>query len=192
MAVLSNLPARLATAATAVAAIAPRPNRWVLPKADDPRIRFALFLTLYVASGCTVLRFNRGPMQIVLKVSSACLFDMALHYALRGRRLLVPLSAAITGLSLALLLNYSHNYYLLFLPVYFSIGSKYLLTYQGRHVFNPSVFGIALSLLLGGDLIMTSPAYQWGGTWAMAMFIATGALILFVFKVRRNVLILSF
>ena len=154
MAALSNLQA------PQVAAVAPHPSRWALPKAGDPRIPFALLLTLYVTLGCTVLRFNRDPGQIFLTVSSACLFDMALHYALRGRKLLVPLSATITGLSLALLLNYSHNYYLLFLPVYFSIGSKYLLTYQGRHGFNPSMFGVALSLLLGGDLITTAPAYQ--------------------------------
>jgi hypothetical protein len=170
----------------------PQPLRFSIPKSNDPRIPFAFLLTLYAALGCTVLRFNRDPWQILLTVSAACLFDMVLSYVLKGRTLLFPLSAYITGLSLALLLNYSHNYYLLFLPVYLSIGSKYLLTYQGRHVFNPSMFGVAVCLLVGGDLISTAPAYQWGGTWAMSAFIVTGALILFVFKVRRNVLILSF
>ncbi|MCI0651656.1 MAG: FG-GAP-like repeat-containing protein [Planctomycetes bacterium] len=158
----------------------------------DPRIPFAVLLTLYAILGCTLLRFNRSPGQILLTVASACLLDMALHWLLRKRELLFPISAYITGLSLALLLNYSHNYYLLFVPVYFAIGSKYLLTFEGRHVFNPSLFGIALSLIAGGDLITSAPAYQWGGTWAMSAFLVATALSLFVFRIGRGALIVSF
>ena len=58
-----------------------------------------------------------------------------------------------------------------------TIGSKYLLTFRGRHVFNPSMFGVAASLLVGGDLISTAPAYQWGGTWAMSAFLVMAALV---------------
>ena len=159
---------------------------------SDPRIPFALILTLYAILGCTLLRFNRNPGQILLTVLSACLLDVALCYFLRARRFIVPISAYITGLSLALLLNYSHNYYLLFFPVYLAIGSKYVFTYTGRHVYNPSMFGVAVALLLGGDLITTAPAYQWGGTWAFSAFIVTAALTLFIFRIGRSALILSF
>jgi Na+-translocating ferredoxin:NAD+ oxidoreductase RnfD subunit len=165
---------------------------WSILSLRDPRIPFALILTLYAVLGSTVLHFNRSPGQMALTVVAACLLDMALAYLLRGRQLIVPLSAYITGLSLSLLLNYSHNYYLLFLPVYLAIGSKYFLTYEGRHVYNPSMFGIAVSLLIGGDLISTAPAYQWGGSWAMSAFILTAALSLFVFKIGRSALIVSF
>ena len=165
-----------------------RGKRWLWPAANDPRIPFALILTVYAVIGCIWLRFNRTPGQILLTVAAACLFDMALSRLLRGERL-VPLSAYITGASLALLLNYSHNYYLLFLPVYLAVGSKFLLTYEGRHVFNPSLFGVAVSLLIGGDLISTAPAYQWGGTWAMSAFMVMTALCLFFFKIGRSALI---
>jgi Na+-translocating ferredoxin:NAD+ oxidoreductase RnfD subunit len=162
-----------------------------LPSIRDPRIPFALILTLYAILGCTALSFSRDPLQIVLTVLAACILDMVLCYALRAQ-VIVPLSAYITGLSLALLLNYSYNYYLLFLPVYFAVCSKYVLTYEGRHVFNPSMFGVALSLILGGDLITTAPAYQWGGTWAMSAFMVTLAVSLFVLNIGRNALIVSF
>src|SRR5207253_6800311 len=76
--------------------------RWILPAANDPRLPFALILTAYAVLGCTVLHFNRNPGQIFLTVVSACLLDMALNYLLRGRRLLLPISAYITGVSLAL------------------------------------------------------------------------------------------
>jgi hypothetical protein len=182
---------RLAWPAPAPAA-AGRGWAWSLPSARDPRIPFAAILTVYAALGCTVLTFSRGPLQILLTVAAGCLLDMALHWLLRERVLIVPLSAYISALSLALLLNYSHDSWLLFLPVYLTIGSKYLLTYQGAHVFNPSMFGITLSLLLSGDLVSAAPAYQWGGTVAMSVFIVTTALTLFVFRIGRSALILSF
>ncbi|MGH7388347.1 MAG: CRTAC1 family protein [Candidatus Rokuibacteriota bacterium] len=166
--------------------------RWIVPSRRDPRIPFALLLTVYAVLGCTVLTFNRGPSQIVLTVLAGCLLDMALHYVLRERALVVPVSAYISCLSLALLLNYAHDSWLLFLPVFLTIGSKYLLTYEGAHVFNPSMCGITLSLLLSGDLVTAAPAYQWGGTVAMSVFIVTGALTVFVFKIGRTALIVSF
>jgi len=159
--------------------------------AVDPRIPFASILALYAILGCTVLRFNRTPLQMLVTVASACALDVFFCRVIH-KRWLVPLSAFITGTSLALLLNYSHNSFLLFLPVYLAVGSKYLLTFEGRHVFNPSMFGVAVSLLIGGDLIGTAPAYQWGGTWAMSAFLVAAALFLFVFKVGRTPLVVSF
>jgi Na+-translocating ferredoxin:NAD+ oxidoreductase RnfD subunit len=168
-------------------------SRWTsgLPRRGDPRIPFAILLTAYAALGCSVLRFNRNPQQMALTVVSACLLDMLLAYVLKRERL-VPLSAYISGLSLALLLNYSHDSYLLFLPVFLTIGSKYLLTFRGRHVFNPSMFGVSVSLLAGDDLISTAPAYQWGGSWAMSAFLIMAALALFVIRIGRSALILAF
>ena len=168
-----------------------RARPWALPRLDDPRIPFAVLLTLYAILGATVLRFGRDPLQMLLTVGSAIALDMALAWWLRGERL-VPLSAYISGLSLALLLNYSHDYLLLLFPVLLTIGSKHLLTFRGRHVFNPSLFGVAVSLLVGGDLISTAPAYQWGGSWAMSAFLVMAAICLFVARIGRNALILSF
>ncbi len=158
----------------------------------DPRIPFALLLTLYAAMGVLWLGFNRNPIQILITVASACLLDVVLHALLRKRELLLPLSAYITGLSLALILNYSHDYLLLLFPVFMAIGSKYALTVKGAHAFNPSLFGVVSSLLLAGTLISTAPAYQWGGTWGMSAFMVMAALSLFVFRVDRGWLVGSF
>jgi hypothetical protein len=157
----------------------------------DPRVPFASILALYAILGCTVLRFNRTPFQMLVTIASTCALDVFFCRVIH-RRWLVPLSAFITGTSLALLLNYSHNSFLLFLPVFLAIGSKYVLTFEGRHVFNPSMFGVAVSLLIGGDLIGTAPAYQWGGTWAMSAFLVAAALFLFIFRVGRTPLVVSF
>jgi ASPIC/UnbV protein/VCBS repeat protein len=157
----------------------------------DPRWAFGGLLVLYAVLGCTLLGFNRSPAQILWIVGASCLLDFSLAYLLRGQRI-VPLSACITGLSLALLLNYAHGSPLLLFPVYLAIGSKYVFTYRGKHVFNPSLFGVAVTLLLAGHLVSPAPAYQWGGSVAVSAFLVMAALMLFVFRIGRTPLILSF
>src|SRR6266511_1058826 len=125
-------------------------------------------------------------------VGSSCLLDVALARAARGRWI-VPLSAYITGCSLALLLNYSHGSPFLFLPVCLAIGSKYVFTFECRHVFNPSMFAVATALLFTRELVTAAPAYQWaGGAVTFSAFLVAGALALFVARIGRTPLILSF
>ena len=165
---------------------------WEIPSIKDPRIPFAAILTLYGILGVTVLGFNRMPWQMLLIVTSGSLLDMALSWFIRGRKI-IPLSAYISCCSIGLLLNYSHTYWLLAFPVFMTIGSKYLLTLKGRHIYNPSLFGLATSLLLTSELITAAPSYQWaGGDIAMSAFVIMMAMVLFVFKVGRNWLVVSF
>ena len=189
MSITLQFPGRLEAAASKKVRPA---SKWVVPAWSDPRIPFATLLTLYAILGCTVLGFNRSPLQILLTIVAGCALEMLFHWLFCEREWIAPLSAYISCVSIALLLNYSHNYYLLFLPVFFCISSKYIFTYQGKHFFNPSLFGIVAALTLGHGLYSSSPAYQWGGGVAMAVFLVTAALALFVFRVGRTPLILSF
>ena len=188
----------------------PNPKSWQwdrTPNLSDPRLPVLGVLALYVVLGITILGFNRSPLQILLIISSACLLDMLFHWLFRGRlegqktgeqtshhpkTLLFPLSAAITGCSLSILTNFAHGLWLPLVPVFFAISSKYAITVKGRHVFNPALFGITLSLLVGHGMISASPAYQWGGSVALVMFIVTAALLLFAFRIQRTALIVSF
>jgi Na+-translocating ferredoxin:NAD+ oxidoreductase RnfD subunit len=164
---------------------------WNIPSLRDPRWAFAAVLTLYAVMGSTLLGFNRNPWQMLLTTASGCLLDMALAWVLK-RQKLFPLSAYISTVSLSLLLNYSHDYLLLFFPVLITVGSKHVLTFKGKHVFNPSMFGVAVSLLLTNELITAAPAYQWDGALAMSAFIVMAALTMFVFRIGRTPLIASF
>ncbi len=165
---------------------------WEVPTKRDPRIPFAALLATYAVLGFTFLGFNRQWWQMALIVGSGCALEVVFSWVF-NRRKIVPLSAFISCTSLGILLNYSHHSWVLFFPVFLTIGSKYLLTFQGRHVFNPSMFGVAMSLLLSRELITAAPAYQWaGGSVTMSIFIATGALMLFVFRVGKGPLVISF
>lgn len=164
---------------------------WLVPTWRDPRLPFGALLFSYALLGTTVLGFNRNIWQILLTVAAGCAIEMALAYGLK-REKIVPLSAAISCVSLSLILNYSHTYVLLLVPVLLTIGSKYVFTFQGKHVYNPSLFGVAMCLLFANEWITAAPAYQYGGTAAMSIFIGMAALSIFVFKVNRGWLVGSF
>jgi|GEM_PF-210302 len=171
------------------------PKKWNwerMPSWTDPRLPVLGILGCYILLGITVLGFNRSPAQILLIIGSACGLDVLFHWLFRGRKLLFPLSAAITGCSLSILTNFSHGMWVPLVPVFFAIASKYLILFKGRHVFNPALFGIVMSLLLAKGAISVSPAYQWGGSMAMVAFIVTAALLLFALKIKRTPLIVSF
>ncbi len=168
-------------------------SNWIrVPTIRDPRIPIACILFCYLVLGMTVLGFNRSPLQIAITVGTAVVFDTLLHRLLVGGPLLFPFSAMITGMGLSILTNYAHGYWLAAVPPIFAIASKYLITYQGRHVFNPALFGVVACLLLMDGMISDSPAYQWGGSYAIAAFIITLALFFFVLRINRLVLIFSF
>lgn len=161
------------------------------PTRKDPRIPFVLIMITYVTLGVTVLGFNRSFAQIAAIVGTTCLLDTLFSIIFR-RKVLFPLSSAITGLGLSILVNTAHGVWFAFIPAFFAVASKYLITVHGRHVFNPNLFGLLVGVTIGGGMISPSPAYQWGGYYALSAFIVTAALVLFVFKIRRNALILSF
>ncbi len=165
---------------------------WEVPTRRDPRIPFAVLLAGYAVAGFTFLGFNRQWWQMAIIVTSGCALEVLFSWVFHKRKI-VPLSAFISCTSLGILLNYSHHSWVLLFPVFLTIGSKYLLTFEGRHVFNPSMFGVATSLLLSRELITAAPAYQWaGGAFTLSIFLGTAALMLFIFRVGKGPLIVSF
>ena len=89
------------------------PRAFQRPPWRDPRWIFAGLLSAYAVAGFTVLGFNRDPLQVFLTVLACVGLDFILARMLRGEWIF-PLSAYITGLGLSLLVNYPHDYFLLF------------------------------------------------------------------------------
>jgi enediyne biosynthesis protein E4 len=169
-----------------------QPKAFAIPPWTDPRWPFAALLTSYGILGFAVFGFSRTPWQMLFIVVSGAALDTALTWVLHKRKVF-PLSAWISCCSLAILLNYSKGSFTLFLPVLLCIGSKHLLTLNGRHALNPSMFGVAVSLLIGGDVITAAPAYQWAGSdHLISLIIVGGALVFFLTRVNRVVLVLAF
>ncbi|MBL7557039.1 MAG: VCBS repeat-containing protein [Bdellovibrionaceae bacterium] len=157
----------------------------------DPRVPVAAILFTYLVLGLTVLGFNRSPAQAIVTTITCCTLEVILTYIFK-KKWIFPLSAMITSFSLSFLLNYSHDFLLVFIPIFFAIGSKYILQFNGKHFFNPAMMGVALSLLFAEDLVTASPAYQWNGIATMSIFIIALGLIFVIPKVSRTWLVLSF
>lgn len=80
-----------------------------------------------------------------------------------------PRSALISGLSLCLLLR-TNSLALAILATVITIASKFVLRIGGKHVFNPTNFGLAVMMLATGG-VWISPG-QWGSTALFAFLMA--------------------
>jgi enediyne biosynthesis protein E5 len=80
-----------------------------------------------------------------------------------------PKSALISGLSLCLLLRTSYAAVAVFAAVV-TIASKFVLRIDGKHIFNPTNFGLVFLMLLGAP-IWVSPG-QWGSVATFGFLMA--------------------
>lgn len=129
----------------------------------------AAALTLWTALGQTVYYFNRNPVQLAAAIVTACALDVVLTLVIH-RKLLIPLSAYITGLSIGILLE-SYDWRVFAVASAFGILSKYLVRDGDRHFFNPSNFAIVAVLLLSHGTAMVAPGSQWGADYRVAVVI---------------------
>jgi Na+-transporting NADH:ubiquinone oxidoreductase subunit NqrB len=97
-------------------------------------------------------------------------------------------SVLISCFSLCLLLKTNH-WYICILAATLTVLSKYLLRYNGKHIFNPSAFGIVATILLTKEAWL-SPA-QWGS--GIVLFFAVCCLgFIVVTKVQKLDITLAF
>jgi Na+-transporting NADH:ubiquinone oxidoreductase subunit NqrB len=134
----------------------------------DPRYYQIAALGSLLAFGVFVLDFGiRGYNAIAILVTAQCVQFVATRWAGLGR--FDPLSAVITSLSLTLLLR-TDLVLLATLGAAIAISSKFLLRYNGKHIFNPANIAL-VALMFGSDQAWVSSG-QWGsavlGTLALA------------------------
>jgi enediyne biosynthesis protein E5 len=87
------------------------------------------------------------------------------------------LSAYISGNSVAILLKPQGDLLWPFaVGSLVSIGSKYVLRYDGRHLWNPTNFGVCALLLLAPDKISIL-SHQWGNDWGILLAIWSVGLL---------------
>jgi len=86
-------------------------------------------------------------------------------------RMFEPRSALITAMSLTILLR-TGSVWLSLAAAVLAVGSKFLLRWDGKHIFNPANFGLVMiSLLFAGAWV--SP-----GQWGAAPYLAIGLFVL--------------
>ena len=97
-------------------------------------------------------------------------------------------SATITAFGLSLLLK-TNDWYICLLAAFIAISSKYIFTYNKKHLFNPSAVGIVTAILITGGTWI-SPG-QWGSNVVLFFMICSLGFIV-VTKVQKADVSLAF
>jgi Na+-translocating ferredoxin:NAD+ oxidoreductase RnfD subunit len=140
----------------------------------DPRMYQIATLAGLLIYGIAWLDFDVSPLR------AALLLGTALATQLVGTRLFRlpafdPRSPTISALSLCLLLR-TNSHGLAAAAAVAAIGSKFLLRWNGKHLFNPTNFGIVVLMLATGG-VWVSPA-QWGNAAFFGFLLAcAGGLV---------------
>ncbi len=152
----------------------------------DPKYLIVFLITLVLVAGEARYNILGGYERLATTLGVCMATEVLLSWWLRGRVANLA-SSYITGISLALLIKPQANMLWPFaLGALLAIGSKYVLTYQGRHLWNPSNFAIAFLVLVASDSVAIL-SHQWGNDlrinliiWAFGLAVASRARVLHV------------
>ncbi len=128
------------------------------PAGLDPRLYQIAVLAGLLIYGVTRLDFEIAPLRagVLLGTALVTQFVCTRFWKLPA---FDPRSALISGLSLTLLLR-TNSTSLAILAAIVTIASKFVLRLRGKHVFNPTNFGLVAMMLATGH-VWVSPG-QWG------------------------------
>ena len=147
----------------------------------DNRYIAPLFITCILLVGQTFYGFLESYQKTALAIAAAIVAELILGRIFYGKWLNLA-SAYITGISVGILVR-SPAHWPFALCSVISIMSKYVLRVKGRHIWNPSNFGIAVLLFLAPET-MAILSIQWGNNLLPIVIIWTlGSII--IWRARR-------
>src|SRR5215831_11831770 len=148
---------------------------------QDPRVYQIAALAGLFGYGVIWLDFAVSGVQTVVLLATV-LLTQALCSRLWQLPTYDPRSALISGLSLCLLLR-TNDLALTALTAGITIVSKFVIRWRGKHIFNPTNFGL-VAMMLGTGQVWVSPG-QWGSVAFFAFFMACcGGLV--VYRAARS------
>lgn len=154
----------------------------------DPRLYQISALLLLLIYGWIGLHFDLSAVQAAVTIAVALATQLACT-RLWNLPAFDPRSAMISGLSLCLLLR-SNSLWFVAATAAVTIASKFLIRWHGKHIFNPTNFGLVFMMLATNREVWMSPG-QWG---AVAFFgflmICLGGLV--VYRAERADVTLAF
>lgn len=141
-----------------------RLSRWFK---KDPRQFQITFLSIFLLFGSLALGWHTELVKFLLTFS-VCLLTQAFFTYKTGGSYSSLRSALISALSLCLMLK-TNLLFTTLLAAFLSIAGKFVIRFKNKHVFNPTNFGIIMTLVLTGDAWI-SPG-QWGSDALFIFFI---------------------
>ena len=164
----------------------------LLPSLRDPRLHLAAVIVSLQVLGQVAFEFNLSIAQILVALVTCAVLEVGIAFR-RQRVILWPASALLTGNGVAFILRVPgtehgdwwsmHGWWIFAGTAAVALLSKYLIKFRGRHVFNPSNFGLVLCFLLLGPERADPLEFWWGpmSAWmilALAIIVVGGFAIL--------------
>jgi enediyne biosynthesis protein E5 len=125
----------------------------------DNRYIAPIFITCILLVGNLTFGILESYQKTLLAIVTSILLELVLSKIFYGK-FAHPASAYITGISVGILVR-SPAYWPYALCAALSIMSKYVLRVKGRHIWNPSNFGISVLLFLAAENV-AGLSIQWG------------------------------
>lgn len=165
----------------AISASKPPKPLWKQWLTLDNRYVPPAFITLILLAGQVSYGILESYERTLLAIAIAIALELILGRIFLGKWLNLA-SAYITGISVGILVR-SPAFWPYAVGAALAISSKYVLRFKGRHLFNPSNFGISVILfLLPASVAMLS--IQWGNDmWSMLVIWVLGSVI--IWRLRR-------
>jgi Na+-transporting NADH:ubiquinone oxidoreductase subunit NqrB len=147
---------------------------------SDPRHYQITFLSAFLLYGIFLLDWELNLMKILL-VFLVCVLSQLAFTRLANRDYTSVKSALISALSLCLMLR-TNLMVTAALAAFLSIAGKFIIRSAGKHIFNPTNFGIIVAILISSDAWI-SPG-QWGNS-ALLVFMLGALGLLVLLRVKR-------
>ncbi|MDE3185585.1 MAG: RnfABCDGE type electron transport complex subunit D [Bacteroidota bacterium] len=139
------------------------------------------FITLLLLIGQLSFGVLDSYINVVVSVCAAMLTEMILSRVLLGKWKSLS-SAYISGISVGILIR-STMIWPYIITAVLSIMSKYVLRYKGKHLWNPSNFGVSWMLFMA-PLDVAGLSIQWGSNFlGLAVIWVLGLVI--VYRAKR-------
>jgi Na+-transporting NADH:ubiquinone oxidoreductase subunit NqrB len=140
-----------------------------------------ILITLILLAGHISFGILESYATVVLAISASVVTDLVLGRLFLGKWKNLA-SAYISGISVSILIRSTFIWPYL-LTAIISITSKYVLRYKGRHIWNPSNFGISW-MLFTAPFSVAGLSIQWGNNvWPMLVIWILGTVT--VYRAKR-------
>jgi hypothetical protein len=154
----------------------------LLPRLSDPRLHLAAVIVSLQVLGQAAFGFELSIAQILIALGTCATLEVGIAF-FRQQVIMWPASAMLTGNGVAFVLRVpgtkhgdwwsTRGWWIFAATAAVSLLSKHLIKIGGKHIFNPSNFGLVICFVILGSA-RSEPLYFWWGpmSWWMALALA--------------------
>ncbi len=146
----------------------------------DTRFVMPILITIILLGGQLTFGILESYPQTITAILVSVVLEIAFSMMVYGRFPHLA-SAYISGISVGILTR-SPEFWPFALCAAISVASKYVIRIRGRHIWNPSNFGISMMILIA-PFTYSTLSIQWGNNlWAMLVIWTLGSVIIYRLK----------